>query len=227
MKTLDSNIVETAVLDFVDGNSEYKSNIAKLIMDEMSTKLYKKEAAPSIYHAIYKASLRNARFNQLEEAKCKEVDVSYKPELYNIGFYSFIQQIQDKVCWLARRGTKARLTVDQLEEEMLGGNGIDFATNLSEDLGVDTDTLANVRDDVLEVNRILSNVSSAISTKLNVNADPLYLFAPSTLVNDEWVQEVKTNDWDQALYVMDDIAEKLRADDKLTEADINEEIKFA
>ena len=227
MNTFDNMIIETAVLDIANGQSAYKSRLAKLILDEMSKKSYKKDATDCILFAIYKATMRNARYNQLEENKCKEVGLEYKPELYDIGFYSFIQQVMDKVCWAARRGANTRISVDEMEAEMLGGNGIDFANDLGDDIGIDATSKEAIRQDVLEANRRLSNVSARLSQKLRIGADPLFLFAPTTLVNDEWVQPIKTDDWDVALATMDQISEELRANDKITESDINEAIDFA
>jgi hypothetical protein len=227
MNTFDNMIIETAILDIASGQSAYKSRIAKLILDEMSKKIYKKEATDCILFAIYKATMRNARYNQLEEDKCQEVGLEYKPELYDIGFYSFIQGIMDKVCWAARRGTNNRISVDEMEKEMLGGNGIDFANDLGDEIGIDASTKETIRQDVLEANRRLSNVSARLSQKLRIGADPLFLFAPTTLVNDEWVQPVKTDDWDIALAEMERISEELRANDKISNSDINEPIDFA
>ena len=167
--------------------------------------------------------MRNARYNQLEEDKCKEVGLEYKPELYDIGFYSFIQQVMDKVCWSARRGANDRISVDEMEEEMLGGNGIDFANDLGDEIGIDATSKEAIRQDVLEANRRLSSVSARLSQKLCIGADPLFLFAPATLVNDEWVQPVKTDDWDVALATMNQISEELRANDKISDSEINTE----
>lgn len=227
MNTLDTMVIETAILDIANGNSEYKSRIAKLILDEMSTKLYKKNATDCPLNAIYRATLRNARYNQLESAKCKEVGVVFKPELYDIGFYSFIQGVMDKICWSARKGTMSRITVDEIEAELGLSTGIDFANEQGDEMGIDTTTKHAIRDDVLELNRMLNAVSARLAQKLRINADPLYLFAPSTLVGDEWVQEIKTNDWDEALSAMDHIADTLRANDQITDTEINEQIDFA
>lgn len=227
MNNFDYTIIETAIIDISKSNSAYKSRIAKFILDEMSTDMYKDDATSNPLNAIYKATMRNARFNQYEEAKWENLDMKFKPAIYDIAFYSFIQTIMDKVCWAARRGTVARISVDQMEEEMLGGNGIDFAMDVNDEIGIDGSSASTIREDVLEMHRVLSNVSVALSKKCGIGGEPLYLFAPTSLVDDEWVQVIQTFDWDEALSHMNQTVEELRKLDKIETNDIEEAIDFA
>lgn len=221
MKVLETNTVETAVLAIANGNSVYKSTIAKHIMDEMNTQLYGEDAAPTIYHALYKAALRNNRINALDAKKHNLVDVIFKPAVPDISMSSFLQTVQDKIAWAGRRALQSRITEDENEELMQNANGLDFTADQAlEEHGIDATNVLNIHSDMMHINGMLSKVSTQINHMLRIrNADPLYLFAPSTLCPDTntWVTPVKTNDWDEAVASMNETALMLQMESPITE----------
>jgi hypothetical protein len=226
MENVDVNnvnlIVETAILDIANGNSAYKSGMAIAVHAEMS-KTRGANAATSIFHALYKASLRNAIDNGHAEEKAKEIGEAFKPRYYNISYYGFLQNVMDKICWNVRKGATKRLDVDELEQELDNANGIDFAADYAEEQGFNAESQAMIKSEIEHVHSLLEYTAVKIAAKLRVsNAQPLYLFAPSTLKDGEWVNEIKTDDWDEAMSYMAEIAKQLQAADALDESDLNE-----
>lgn len=226
MENVDVNnvnlIVETAITDIANGNSAYKSGMAIAVHAEMSKATHGPNAAPTIFHALYKASIRNAINNGRAEAQAKEIGEAFKPEYYDISYYGFLQNVMDKICWNVRRGATKRHDVDELEEMMLGGNGLDFANDFGEEQGFNAESQAMIKSEVEHVYTLLERTAVLISAKLRVsNSEPLYLFAPSTLKDGEWVNEIQTRDWDEAMSYMAEIAKSLQAADKLDESDLN------
>jgi hypothetical protein len=217
-------LVETAVENIQAGNSPYKARIAGHILQELNDEIYGDEVSPSIYHAIHKASCRNSRANALEAKKYQEASVSFKPELPDIAFASFVQTIQDKVTWMSRGLLNRRNNVDEAEEVMLGSNGIDFAQDFAkEEYNVDADSKQEIRDNVLHVHSVLTSVQGRIGQDLRLqNLDPLFLFAPSSQDPDtkEWVTDVQTNDWDEAVSAMQDIVDRLQTESPVSEKEL-------
>ena len=222
MNTLDTQIVETALLDIANGGSAYKANIAKLVLEEMSTKHYDINATDNVYQAMYKASLRNSIENDKLTAEATVNGVNYKPALYDISFYGFLQVVMDKCCWAVRRGSTSRASVKEREDELGGSNGLDWAQELGDDIGLDTSSLDVIESDVMEIYRKMFYTSTKMAAKLGMGrAESLALFAPTTLIEGEWVNEIRTNDWSEALSCMDHIAETLRKGEDVTTEDLN------
>ena len=71
------------------------------------------------------------------------------------------------------------------------------------------------------------SLSTKLAEKLSIGGDPLYVFAPTQLIDGEWVTPFKTNDWDEALSYMDELSVELRKRKKISTADIEEDIDFA
>jgi len=239
MKHLQANVIETVVLALANGKKKpnvelvgkkkptqklsQRQVIARLIMDEMSTKQYPDSATDSIQYAIYLAALRNCRLNQLQEQEHKDVGATgeFRPELWDIAFYGFVQNIMDACCWAGRRGNIARAQVSLLDAELLGGNGQDFADGMSEELGIDCKSKENVAEDMQQIFKELSYVSAKIADKCGINSDPLYMFNPSTQLSDgTWVNEMATNSWDSTLSLMDDITANLKGSSRITNDDL-------
>ena len=219
-------LVSVAISNIIAGNSDYKKRIATLIENEQDVSLYGDEVSPTIYHAIHKAACRNSRYNALEAKKHQEANVSFKPELPDIAFASFIQNIQDKICWLSRALLVRRNTADEAEEVMTQSNGLDFTQDFAkEEYDVDATTKQEIRDNVLHTHAVLTNVQAKIGQDLRLQSlEPLYVFAPSSQDPDtkEWVTDVKTNDWDEAVSAMQDIVDRLATESPVTETTLQE-----
>ena len=239
MKHLETNVVETAVLALANGKKKptvelvgkakpiqklsQRQVIARLVMDEMSSSLYPDSATESIHYALYLAALRNCRANQMLEVQHAEVGATgdFKPELYDIAFYGFVQTVMDACCWAGRRGTTARAKVQELDHELLGGNGQDFADGMSEEIGIDCKSKENIAADMQQIFTQLTYVSAKIAEKCGINSDPLYMFNPSTqLADGTWVKEQAAIDWDSALSFMDDITANLKGSNKISADDM-------
>lgn len=216
-------VIETAVLDIANGNSAYKSGMAMAVHAEMSKATHGDNAAISIFHAMYKASVRNAMENRRAEEKANELGEAFRPEYYDISYYGFVQNVMDKICWNVRKGATKRHDADELEEELDNANGIDFAADYAEEQGFNAESQAMIKSEVEHIYTLLDYTAVKISAKLRIRkSDPLYLFAPSTLKDGEWVNEIQTNDWDEAMSYMDEVSKALQAKDQLDESDLNE-----
>lgn len=216
--------IENAVSNIQDNGSLYKSRLASMIIDELSDK---KHPAANIIDAIWQATMRNAKFNQDETVRCKAIGALYKPEIYDIAFYGFIQNIMDRVCWNARAGLNARLKNDADEELSAGGTGVDFSDLVSDEISFDLSTPSGIAEQVNEIYTKLMCVSADIAVARKIDAEPLHMFSPSDLVNGEWVQTHKIDDWDEAVSVMNDIVVAINQPPELSEEDIFAPRKYA
>ena len=219
-------LIATAIQAIAESNSAYKKRIADYIHQELDVSLYGENVSPSIYHAIHKAACRNSRANALEAKKYQEAGATFKPELPDIAFASFVQDIQDKVCWLSRGMLMRRNTADEAEALMTQSNGLDFAQDFAqEEYNVDATSKEEIRENVLHAHAVLTNVQAKISQDLRLqNLEPLYLFAPSSLDPDtnQWVTDIKTDDWDETVSAMQDIVDRLQTQTSITEATLQE-----
>jgi hypothetical protein len=240
MKVLQSNVVETTLLRLANGADTkqsktvvlgkqvvkplvqvtHKQKIARLILNEMSS-LRVSNATDDVYDAYYRASIRNALANQKAAKECVQLGSSFKPEFANISFYGFGQTIMDAVCWSARNPQQMAKEEDLLDA--LSQNGISKSTDAAEEIGLDQSDIAG---DVEFVFKSMSVTLSNIGSKLKMyNTQELYMFAPSVrdAVTGEWSTPFATNEWDEALNLMNETVERLKAGDladELTEDDI-------
>jgi hypothetical protein len=198
----------------------HKQKIARLILNEMSS-LRVSNATDDVYDAYYRASIRNALANQKAAKECVQLGSSFKPEFANISFYGFGQTIMDAVCWSARNPQQMAKEEDLLDA--LSQNGISKSTDAAEEIGLDQSDIAG---DVEFVFKSMSVTLSNIGSKLKMyNTQELYMFAPSVrdAVTGEWSTPFATNEWDEALNLMNETVERLKAGDladELTEDDI-------
>jgi hypothetical protein len=211
--------IEIAISTIGTNGSAYKSRIANMIIDELSDK---DNPAANIIDAIWQATMRNAKFNQLENKKHKYAGMLYKPEIYDIAFYGFLQSIMDRICWTSRAGLIARIKNDEDEHLSGGGNGIDFSDQLSNEISMDLSSPAEIADQVNDIFTRLLCLSADIAANRNIDAEPLHMFAPSQLVDGYWVTTIQVDDWDDAISAMKDIVDSLRET-----PDVNEEEMFA
>lgn len=209
--------IENAINNIMAGNSAYKTRLGNMILDRLSAD----QPAESIIDAIWQATMLNAKFNQNEDIKCKSVGAIHKPEIYDISFYGFIQTIMDRACWSARAGLAARLKADAQDEETSGGNGIDFAQDLEDEVGFDLTTPSGIKEQVDDIFAKLSCLSADIAATRKLDAEPLYMFAPSERLEDgTWEIKHKLTDWDDVVSVMNDIVTGLNDQPEVTDTDI-------
>jgi len=205
----------------LNSNSEFKKRLARLALDEMSVKLHGEHAKTVSLDAMYTAAKRNSKINSDEKSSHQLAGLVFKPEIYDISFYSFVQSVMDKICWLSRRAAKARIAQDKKSAEDNGDHGIDGANVISDEIYIDSSSLSTIREDVLEANRVLTSLASRIATKLSINnAETLYVFAPTQLIDEQWVTPIKTNDWDEAMQCMDHIIDVIEEQKTITEEDL-------
>ena len=74
----------------------------------------------------------------------------------------------------------------------------------------------------MEIYRKMFYTSTKMAASLGMGrAESLALFAPTVLVDGEWVNETRTNDWSEALSFMNHISEMLRKGEGVTTEDLN------
>jgi len=241
MKALQNNVVETAILKLANGADTkqsktvvlgkqavkplvqvtHKQKIARLILNEMSSSRVS-NATDDVYDAFFRASIRNALNNQKIAKEAVQISATFKPDVANISFYGYGQTIMDTVCWAARNPQQMAKEEDLLNA--LEQNGVSKSTEVAEVIGLDQSDIAG---DVEYVLQSMSVILSQIGSTLKMyNTQELYMFAPSVRdeVTGEWSTPFATNDWDEALNLMNETVERLKAGDletQLTEADIN------
>ena len=209
--------IENAITNIIAGNSAYKSRLGTMILAQLSAD----KPAENIMDAIWQATMINAKFNQDEDIKCKSIGAIHKPEIYDISFYGFIQQIMDRAAWSARAGLTARLKADLEDEKSSGGNGLDFAQDLEDEIGFDLSSPSGIKEQVDDIYAKLTCVSADIASARKLDAEPLYMFAPSEKTEDgSWQVTHKLTDWDDVVSVMNDIVTSLNDQPEVTEADI-------
>ena len=215
--------IEIAVQSFTN-QSPYKARLANKMLDQLSGD----HAAPTMIDAIWQATMLNAKFNQQEEENCKAVGALHKPEIYDISFHGFIQQIMNKVCWNARQAANARIEQDAEEAESSGGNGTDKTAEVTENTGLTLSSIADIKDQVDDIYMKLSCVSAEIADKRQLDAEPLYMFAPSErLESGDWVVTHKLDDWDDTFATLNNIVVELNDRPKVDESDIYAPRKYA
>ena len=215
--------IETAVQNLTDA-SPYKARLANKILDQLSGK----KAAPTTVDAIWQATMLNASFNEQEKITCSAVGALHKPEIYDISFHGFIQQIMNKICWNARRAANARINQDAQDAKAKGGNGTDFTTQTAEETGFKLSSLADIKDQVHDINAKLLSLSAEIAEVRKLDAEPLYMFAPSErLDSGDWVVTHKLDDWDDIFTVLNDIVIELNDRPKVNKSDIYAPRKYA
>ena len=216
--------IENAISNIIAGNSAYKTRLGNLILDRLSAD----QPADNIIDAIWQATMLNAKFNQDEDIRCKSIGAIHKPELYDISFYGFIQQIMDRACWNARAGLVARLKADREDDISSGGNGIDFSDDISDEIGFDLSSPSGIKEQVDDIYAKLSCVSADIATHRKLDGEPLYMFAPTErLDSGDWVATHKLTDWDDVVSTMNDIVTSLNDQPEVTETDIFAPRKYA
>jgi hypothetical protein len=223
-------LIELAILSIAqNSNSDFKKRLARLTLDEMSRKLHGDSAKTNPRQAIYYAGMRNSHTNKLEKERFATSGIKFVPEIYDISFYSFVQNVMDKICWMSRKAAAARIEQEKQSEEMRGDNGIDYANEISDELYIDSSNLGTIREDVLEANRTMTSLCSQLASKLQVsNGGPLYVFAPTQLVDGVWEIPFKTNDWDEALDCMNQIAADLQEQSEIKDEDlVSDDIDWA
>lgn len=210
--------IENAISHIISGGSAYKTRLGTMILERFSAE---KNPAENVIDAIWQATMINALFNQNEDIRCKSVGAIHKPEIYDISFYGFIQQIMDRACWSARAGLVARLKSDADDEENSGGNGLDFAQDLEDEVGFNLSTPSGIKEQIDDIYAKLSCVSADIAAARKLDGEPLYMFAPSERLEDgSWQVTHKLTDWDDAVAVMNDIVAGLNDQPEVTDADI-------
>ncbi len=239
MKVLQSNVVETTLLRLANGADtkqsktvvlgkqvvkplvqvSHKSKIARLVLNEMSS-LRVSNATDDVYDAYYRATIRNALANQSAAKECVQLGSSFKPEFANISMYGFCQTLMDAICWSARNPV-IMAKEEELEDE-LKRNGVSKSTEVAEEVGLDQ---SDIGGDVEYCFKKLSVILSQISSKLKFyNVTELYMFAPSIrdAVTGEYSTPFATNEWDEALSLMDETTERRKAD-RAAEAELTED----
>lgn len=164
--------------------------------------------------ALYYAALRNARFNAFETKKANEVGSVFTPDLWDISFYGFVQDVMDQVCWKARKFNGQRLSADELDDLLNSSTGLDFAVDAAEEIGMDATTTMTIESDVNHLYSCLSNVSARLAQILKINSDPLHFFSPKEVLdNGTWVALYKSSSWDEAKSDMQDMTDKRNSTD--------------
>ena len=216
MNTLPTTVVETAIDSLSNSASVKMKPIYQAILNQVENK-----SNDNIYDCIWVAAANNHNANVRDKARCDQTGAQFTPDIWNITFYGICQKIMDRVAWSARALTVSRGKQDEIDMSIAGSTGLDYTQDQADiDYGthaIDTTTLQNIREEVLEIYRSMSIVSAHISSQLKLpRAEPLYLFAPSTVDQQgNWSVPVKCDDWDHALAVMQDTADDLAAASKV------------
>ena len=136
---------------------------------------------------------------------------------------AFVQKVQNKICWSARRVVKSAVT----EEAKECTNGMDFSQDFLDEVNVDPVDTRNIAKLVDEDFSQLTNIHNWLSSQMGdwgSQVDPLSYFiqkepVSSTMTESgtDWVTTYETFDFEVTMDVLDKIAEELA--DKSTELD--------
>ena len=142
--------------------------------------------------------------------------VIIKPEL----LFNFLQNVQNSICWSARRLMRQQETVEAGEQ----ANGLDFSQDLAEQLGVEgtpTDKLGEIVANDLFV---LGNLQSWLLTKMNylTEVEELRMFADFRPPEEglevgtgNWELRHEAATWEEALSIMDVLVDELNVAENL------------
>ena len=136
---------------------------------------------------------------------------------------AFVQKVQNKVCWSARRVVKSAVT----EEAVECTNGMDFSQDFLDEVNIDPVDIRNIAKLVDEDFSQLTNIHNWLSSQMGdwgSQVDPLSYFIQKELVSStmtesgtDWVTTYETFDFEVTMDVLDKIAEELA--DKSAELD--------
>ena len=157
---------------------------------------------PANQIALCYLSLNRQRLEAARQEKDTGVrgnDPIVKPEF----LLSFVQSLMNQVCWNARR-----LHISNNTEDF--ANGIDFSQDVAEQVGVSVDNghiSELVDDDFMTLNNLHTWLAGQMSYLTNI--EPLFHFAQSEKIDDEWVVTHQCTSFDDAMVVMKEIIEQL------------------
>lgn len=187
--------VTNVITSISDGNSQFFSNLATLVLNEIND-------GYDPFVAIKRACLRNHNQNVDDLEAARRAGVKFKAGIANISFLSLMQRIMDSCCWTARSISVTRTRVD-LDEAERGGIGVDYAMEAGDDVSIDASSENTVREhiDVIYESMFEAHTFLTQCKELQLNnADPLYMFSQSELdVNNNWVVTFKSDDWNEVL----------------------------
>lgn len=187
--------VTNAITKISDGNSQFFSNLASLVLNEISN-------GDNPYVAIKRACLRNHNQNVDDQDAAALAGLNFKAGIANISFLSLMQRIMDACCWTARSISVERTRVD-LDEAERGSIGVDNAMEAGDEVGIDASSENTVREDIDVIYELMFDAHTFLTQHKDMklgNAEPFWMFAPS--VQDEqgnWGVPFKSNDWNEVL----------------------------
>lgn len=192
-----TSFIDAAITDIANGSTKY-AEFASMVQKQ-------KYSSPIERIGIMLIAIRR----DIKEAEAAGNEYTgTKPG----GLIQFIQRVQNKCCWSARRIVKSVAADDEKDVN----NGINFSEEFMEDIGIDPCDPEHIRDLLDADYEDLSSLNEWLRGHmgdwgLNV-AEPLSYYLQKRFDDDlqDWVVQYESANFDDTMSVLDDIAADLR-----------------
>eukprot|EP00919_Chromeraceae_sp_WS-2016_P068641 GHVR01162505.1.p1 GENE.GHVR01162505.1~~GHVR01162505.1.p1 ORF type:complete len:222 (-),score=47.54 GHVR01162505.1:594-1259(-) len=140
---------------------------------------------------------------------------------HTFAVLGFFQTIMDRVMWNARKLRIAMDRAEQQQQESGGIYGVDLAQSAIDDVEVNID-FNRIKDAVQSDYELLFTTQTLIMSELAIDGEQfgidLLFFNPSNLdeTSGQWVQDTPADTYDDAMRVMQEIVDDLKAADNKT-----------
>lgn len=191
-----TTFIDAAITDIATGSSKY-AGLATMVQ---------KQPFPSAVERIG-IMLFVVRRAKKEAANSGNEYDGYKPG----QLLQFIQRIQNKICWSARRVVKSAADEDAKDVS----NGMDFSQDFLDAIGMDPCDTENVRDLVDADFADLSSLQLWLASQMGdfgQTVEPLSYYRQNALneATNEWYVAYEASNFDDAMSICDDIAVSLQ-----------------
>lgn len=191
-----TSFIDAAITDIASGSTNYA---------EFASKVQKqKYSSPIERIGIMLVAIRR----DIKEAEAAGNEYAgVKPG----GLLQFVQRVQNKCCWSARRIVKSVAADDEKDVN----NGINFSDEFMEDIGIDPCAPERIRDLLDADFEELASLHTWLRGQMGefgANADPLsyYIQKHFDAETQVWVTDYEAMSFDDTMSVLDEIAADLR-----------------
>lgn len=191
-----STFIDSSITDIASGSTRY-SGLAQLVQ------------AQPFESSIERIGIMLFRIRRAKtEAKASGNEYSgYTPG----QLLQFVQRLQNKICWSARRVVKMTASEDAKDVT----NGVDFSAEFLEEIGMDPCEPGHIRDladaDFADLSGLHSWLAGQMG-EFGENVEPLSYYRVNALDENtgEWFVQDEAQNFDDAMSLCDDIALRLQ-----------------
>ena len=191
-----TSFIDAAITDIASGSTKY-AEFASMVQKQ-------KYSSPIERIGIMLLAIRR----DIKEAEASGNEYSgVRPG----GMLQFVQRVQNKCCWSARRIVKSVAADDEKDVN----NGINFSEEFLDDIGIDPCDPEHIRDlldaDFAELSALHFWLSGQMG-EFGAGVDPLsyYIQKQYDAELNEWVVQYESSNFDDTMSVLDEIAAELR-----------------